>query len=96
MRLFSVRRVRQVGGCAYFAIPKIVLHEIGAAIGDQVELELDTTKRILIVRPLRNRVYVPLENKIEPEMLPFTLHEQRKQPIAADAEPNVDGEKVPA
>lgn len=96
MRLFSVRRIRQVGGCAYFAIPKIVLHEIGAKIGDQVELELDTAKRVLVVRPLRNRVYVPLENKIEPEMLPFAMHEARKQPIETPAEPAADAEKVPA
>lgn len=96
MRLFSMRHLRKVGRCAYVAVPKIVLHELGIKIGDQIEIELDTTKKHLIVRPLSKQVYVPLANRIEPEMLPFTLHNERKQPAPATDDAHVDGEKVPA
>ena len=96
MRLYSVRHVRKVGAVGYFPIPKIVMHELGIVYGDQIEIELDTVKKHLIVRPLRNRVFVPQENQRTPDMLPFTLHAdriQRVDPPAADA---TDPEKLSA
>jgi len=96
VRLFSMRYVRRVGNCGYFPIPKIVLHELGLTYGSQIELELDTAKKCLIIRPLTKRVYVPIDDAKSPEMLPFTLHQERKQPIEPTTEPAADDERVSA
>lgn len=95
-RFYSVRTIRKVGDSAYVSIPRIVRHELGINVNDPVEIELDTNRKILIVRPFRGRTFRPLHDMNQNIMLPLADKKTDPPADAPAVQDDATDAKVPA
>lgn len=80
-----LRKVRKVGGSAYIALPRLARIELRIFMNDFVALELDTKRKILILRPVKQQPKVPMINLDEFDMLPLDDGASGKEAIAVAA-----------
>lgn len=90
------RKLRAQGKAAYLAIPKLARLELGLFINDEVLLELDTKRKLIILRAATARAVKPFADLNQLEMLPGR---PAIEPAPAEPEaiaPAPIAEKVPA
>jgi hypothetical protein len=90
------RKLRAQGKAAYLAVPKLARLELGLFIGDEVLIELDTKRKLIVIRAATPRAVKPFADLNQLEMLPGR---PASAPAPAEAEPIAPApiaEKVPA
>lgn len=95
-RFKCIRRIRKVGKSAYLSLPKLARLELNLFINDEVEIELDTRQKKLILRAAQPRTIAPTIDLNQMDMLPAASVD----PAPAAAAPITDDagahEKLPA
>jgi hypothetical protein len=90
------RKIIALGKATYVNLPKLARLELGVFANDEVILELDTKRKMVIIRAASERVKKPFQELDQMNMLP----REHVVPIAPAEEPPAApaplAEKVPA
>lgn len=95
-KFYAIRHVRKVGASAYVGLPMIVRHELGINVNDAVEIELDTIRKCLVVRPYKGREFRAIDSMQRNDMLPLGQNRRDEPDEPAAESTDAATAKVPA
>ena len=95
-RFACKRKLLSIGKAAYLNLPKLARLELNLVIGDEVLVELDTKRTLVILRAAEPRAAMPLGTSHQIDML--SQERAGEVPPGAELEATVPAaaEKIPA